>query len=112
MSIKTIVCSFLATALLSSTALCSDSLISQVLPNPEETIKGEWIVQSERLLPQKNIDLLDIEDNPIKDNPCVRITLIRQVKGALWIQQVVVQPIKDSEICTKEARKILIPQAR
>ena len=107
MSIKLLVSSFLATAIISTTAVASENLITNILTDPDQTVKGEWIVQTEKLLPQKNIDLLDIENNPIRDNPCVKINLVREQKGSLWIQQVVIEPIKNPDYCTMEASALL-----
>ena len=107
MSIKLLVSSFLATAIISTTAVASQNLITNILTDPDQTVKGEWIVQTEKLLPQKNIDLLDMENNPIRDNPCVKINLVREQKGSLWIQQVVIEPIKNPEFCTMEASALL-----
>lgn len=107
MSIKLLISSFLATAIISTSAVASENLISNILTDPDQTVKGEWIVQTEKLLPQKNIDLLDMENNPIRDNPCVKINLVREQKGSLWIQQVVIEPIKNPEFCTMEASELL-----
>ncbi|WP_282197453.1 hypothetical protein [Turicimonas muris] len=107
MSIKLLISSFLATAIISTTAVASENLISNILTDPDQTVKGERIVQTEQLLPQKNIDLLDMENNPIRDNPCVKINLVREQKGSLWIQQVVIEPIKNPEFCTMEASALL-----
>lgn len=107
MSIKLLISSFLATAIISTSAVASENLISNILTDPDQTVKGEWIVQTEKLLPQKNIDLLDMENNPIRDNPCVKINLVREQKGSLWIQQVVIEPIKNPEFCTMEASALL-----
>ena len=44
MSIKLLISSFLATAIISTTAVASENLISNILTDPDQTVKGEWIV--------------------------------------------------------------------
>lgn len=88
-------------------AMSAENLIANIISEPDQTIKGEWIIQTEKILPQKNIELLDMEENPIRDSPCVKINLIREEKSSLWIQQVTVEPIKNSDLCIKEASTLL-----
>ncbi len=43
MSIKLLISSFLATAIISTTAVASENLISNILTDPDQTVKGSGL---------------------------------------------------------------------
>ncbi len=85
----------------------SDSLISNILKDPNETVVGQWIVETSTLSQAKNKDYFDINGEPLSVNSCVRINVIRDEKDGLWVQQVTIRPIKSKMACERAMEKTL-----